>query len=217
MHWHCNLNFSKLLLMAKKTTSKPWDRPVGTRAPNRFGDRKPDGIYYELGRALSIWELVQATMQILFDAFDPTGEFPELRLRFQISRNVHERAAIVEGLAERQRDKIPTKSKIEFKLLIEKGLRQNLALYRGWAERRNDLAHGCVTPAYSPDYSKKSLPMVVNYSLCPSPARDLLWPNVEPQFNYVASEIKAIADEFDVLANKIKVLAQEFKGIVVPL
>jgi hypothetical protein len=79
--------------------------------------------------------------------------------------------------------------------------------YRGWAERRNDLAHGYVTKAQGPDYSKEDQPTVTTYSLCPSHARSPKWPHSEPEYNYVASEIAAFATAFEVLDRRIEAAA----------
>ena len=82
-----------------------------------------------------------------------------------------------------------------------------LTAYRGWADRRNELAHGYVTEARSPDYSVDDQPIVRNFALLPSHGRERKWINREPEYNYIAAEIEIFANEFEALDKRVEVLA----------
>ncbi|KAA8605794.1 hypothetical protein AL036_17440 [Salipiger aestuarii] len=88
-----------------------------------------------------------------------------------------------------------------------------LAAYRGWAERRNDLAHGYVTRADGPDYDQEDQPIVATYALCPSHARIPKWPHGEPDCNYVAEDIASFATAFRALDMEIEAMASRIEDL----
>jgi hypothetical protein len=85
--------------------------------------------------------------------------------------------------------------------------------YQGWSERRNDVAHGYVTPMWSPDYSKDDAPIVKTFSLCPSHTNPSKWLNAEPIYNLSASEVRAFAKGFALLHKQFESLAARISAI----
>ena len=194
---------------------RPWDRPANSTIPNRTGDLVLDPIYVALGKAVSTWEGVNAATAAMHYVMldDDRSELDDEAVKaFGSVSNVHERAKHLKERWERffaadfgaSRDEAAD---------IQTKLPKLMHAYRGWAERRNDLAHGYVTEAHSPDYTDPDQPIVANYALCPSHARTEKWPHVEPEYNYVASEIEAFADEFAKLDQQIEAVAERIENL----
>ncbi len=190
-------------------TSNPWDRPPGSKAPCRPGDRTDTPLFTALGRAVSSWEGVQAATANVYCSFlDSCG--PEFEARvgaFGEVSKVHQRAKQLTQIAEEflLREAVPIAQANDIRI----ELRGLMAAYRGWAERRNDLAHGYVTSAESPDYTDDHQPLITTHSLLPSHARTQKWVFAQPEFNYAASEIETFARAFQELDDTLELLASK--------
>ena len=204
--------------MGGRTTQQehPWDRPSYSAIPNRFGDREPEAIYAALGRAVSAWEGVSAATAALFRALLEEAKRSELDAgevdAFGDVTKVHERAKRLRARWERFFDADFGAAGDEAAVLLRE-LPELMTAYRGWAERRNDLAHGYVTEAAAPDYERDDQPIVAHYALCPSHARTGKWPRVEPEYNYVAGEIATFAEAFRALDERIEGAAERVETL----
>lgn len=172
--------------------------------PNRQGDREDTPIYTALGKAVSAWEGVNAAIANLFHALH-AGDEQEVEAFGDVFK-VHERAKALRrecanfldaDFGER-RDQVAR---------LKKSMKQVTGAYCEWAARRNELAHGYVTEARSPDYSDEELPIITVYALLPSHARLGSWSHAEPEFNYLAAEIEMFALRYRELDARIEVLA----------
>jgi hypothetical protein len=189
----------------------PWDRPHGSTAPNRQGDRSAEPIYTALGRALSAWEGVNAAANSLYHALHEhmTPLEREIAIKaFNDLPKTHDRARMLRQAAAaftasgfgQMRDEAAK---------FKKRLKDTLGRYVEWVARRNDLAHGYVTEARSPDYSKDDQPIITVYALLPSHARPDRWHHEEPEWNYLATEIEEFAQQFGYLDNALERLASD--------
>jgi len=189
----------------------PWDRPSGSFAPNRQGDRSDGPIYMAHGRALSAWEGVNAAVNSLAHALHRHLPEREFELAINTLDNLlktHERARFLReaGLrflsgnfghqhaAAAKFKKIPSRE---------------MGAYTEWVARRNELAHGYVTEARSPDYADPNQPITTFYALLPSHARADRWFHEEPKWNYLADEIEMFARRFKELDDRIELLASK--------
>jgi hypothetical protein len=191
----------------------PWDRPSNSQIPNRTGDRKKTPLFTSLGRALSAWEGVQVAIAILYKSLHDDSPINDNKFaEFDETLRVHERAKLIAIESAKffdQNFSDPKLSSDSLKLNLEK----TLAAYKGWAERRNELAHGYVTKARSPDYSLEDQPIITNYAILPSHARAKKWFNEEPEYNYVADEVKTFSQEFENLDKAIEKLATSISSM----
>jgi hypothetical protein len=187
----------------------PWDRPSGSFERNRPGDRSDGPIYTALGRALSAWEGVNAAVNSLAHALH--RHLPEREFELAINTpdtllKTHERAAFIRAagvsfLSGNFGDQHPAAAK------LKKALSKEMGAYTEWVARRNELAHGYVTEAVSPDYDDPDQPITTFYALLPSHARADRWFNAEPEWNYLAGEIETLAKRFKELDDRIELLA----------
>lgn len=200
--------------MSKKRM--PWDRPPGSSTPNRQGDYAAEPIYTALGRALSAWEGVNAAANSLFHALHShmvPAERDAATKAFDGHQKTHDRAQILRNAGTefvaanfgQMRDEA-AKFKKRHKELIGQ--------YVEWVARRNDLAHGYVTEAQSPDYSREDQPIVTVYALLPSHSRADRWYHEEPEWNYLASEIEEIARRFRFLDEELEKLACKVESLL---
>jgi hypothetical protein len=194
----------------------PWDIPVS--APLRPGNQTPDDIYLAVGRALTKWEGLEAEMSALFAVVTSSTEQRYYVPATQAYGAINGTAARAEMIA-----KAAEAFFLELRALVdddelrtdlstfEAELKEILAAYRGWAARRNDIAHGYVTESQHPDYaadrpSAGGPPvMATTYSLCPSHGNSRKWHliTVQPQYHYIATEIDQFADAFDNLGHRV--------------
>lgn len=91
---------------------------------------------------------------------------------------------------------------------FRRDLVKELGAYTEWAARRNDIAHGYVTEAPTPDYTNPDQPIITVYALLPSHAREDRWFHAEPEWNFVAAEIEGFAQRFAELDARLERLAQ---------
>lgn len=195
---------------------EPWARPELSAIPNRPGDREAEPLYTALGRAVSDWEGVNAVTAALHRALMLDGDrdsFSSVEIEaFGGLNNIHKRAKKLSDLSGKFFSAVFGDQQDEAEEICN-AISPLFAAYRGWAERRNDLAHGYVTRADGPDYYNEDQPIVTTYALCPSHARTPKWPHGEPEYNYVAEEISAFAAAFRALDVKIEVLANRIEAL----
>ena len=198
--------------------SQPWDRPKNTLIPNRQGDRRSTRIYAALGQAVSAWEGVAAALGSVFFATldqatrDRPYDLPEEA--FGNIKNVNTRADQL--LAVWKNFKAPYlyfPTAILTVTNLDDDLNDILIAVRGWAARRNDLAHGYVTKAWAPDYTQDEQPLTTQYALCPSHGRVGKWFRGEPEYNYLASYITEIALAFRDLDEKLELVAGKIEKL----
>lgn len=180
----------------------PWDIPYS--APLRPGEKNVDALYLSVGRALTMWEGLEAELGALYATLTigPNERYlaPALRA-FGTITNTHSRAEMIAHAAEAFFYLAPASDKGES---LETELREILKNYRGWAGRRNDIAHGYATPSQHPDYYDDEQPIITTYSLCPSHGHSRKWDlRTEPVYHYIASEIDAYAAAFEKLADPV--------------
>ncbi|MBU3031383.1 hypothetical protein [Paracoccus marinaquae] len=165
---------------------QPWSRPQTCIIPNRPGDRAEQPIFTSLGQAVSDWEGVNAAAAALYRALLDREHCGDLNAaaveKFDNVNNVHQRAKQLKDQWERFFATTFVGGKEEAQNLRQE-LTDLMTAYRGWAERRNDLAHGYVTQAEGPDYQREDQPIITTYALCPSHARTAKWPHSEPEYN----------------------------------
>lgn len=149
-----------------------------------------------LGRALSAWEGVHVATQVLFEALTKDDQdFIKKSHGFEETLTVPNRIAILQNAAADYFKEENVKN-VDLVATLKLELMEILTSYKGWSERRNELAHGYVTTAWSPDYTKEEQPIIRNYSLCPNHVRSARWRYGEPIYNYVASEVRSFAISF---------------------
>lgn len=178
-------------------SDNPWNRPVLSSIPNRPGDSTSEPLFNAIGRSISAWENLNATIVDLFCALSPSTYPQEITipLRDTIPDTINQRIKSIESATEQRRHLIETDRLDEFDTLISDIQREMLA-YKGWSQRRNEIAHGAVTAADAPDYQKIGHPITTTYSLLPSHRKDSKWLNTEPEYNYTSNEIELFAKNF---------------------
>ena len=181
----------------------PWDVPYS--APLRPGVKNEDELFLSVGRALSKWEGLEAEMGAMFAAFTTGPEeryiAPAIRA-FGTITNTNSRAEMIAHAAEAFF--LHTGNGARGEVALETELKDILKSYRGWAGRRNDIAHGYSTASQHPDYSDDNQRVITTYSLCPSHGHSKKWEvNMEPTYHYVPREIDAFGDAFEALALRI--------------
>lgn len=195
--------------------SNLWDRPPDSAIPLRSIDKNPEPIFAALGRAVSNWEGVQAAVtEVYFSILDHQEEELDQKALDEFGRilRVPNRA---KALRDRTDDFFKQGTEIEegFEAMFRSALSSLLKAYEGWTQRRNDLAHGYVTEWEAPDYSDDNQPIVTFFGLLPSHARTRKWFMYEPEYNYIAQEIEALADAFLQLDNELAELARKMNEV----
>ena len=177
--------------------------------PNRMGDRNAEPLFCALGKAVSAWEGVQAATSSLYFAMRIGNADSEADPGFQAFGGLNQVHKRRKELEERSRLFLEQHfhRNAETTARFEAELKDVLAAYIGWAERRNDIAHGYVTEAQTPDYHDPEQKIITVYTLCPSHARIAKWPHSEPEYNYVASDLEAFAESFQRLDDQLESLA----------
>lgn len=186
-----------------------WDRPLNSQIPNRPGDLSAEPLFLALGKAVSAWEGVQAATSSLYFSMSTQELDMDENPLFQAFGGmslIHNRHKELMKKSEEFLSKLPKHhtGAGNFRLRIKKVM----ASYVGWAERRNDIAHGYVTEAHAPDYDDPAQPIITVYSLCPSHARLSSWGHGEPEYNYVASELDEFSRQFRALDDRIEGVAR---------
>jgi hypothetical protein len=187
----------------------PWDKP--SSAPNRRGDADANALYRSVGRALSAWEGLEADLGSVCAALTlaPSQRYAAPAIRaFGTVNNTGSRAEMITHAAEAFFHLASSSVRDDVDVLMTE-LKEILKHYRGWAARRNDIAHGYVTESRHPDYTRDDQPIITTYTLCPSHGNSKKWMlHMEPIYNYIAFEIDVFAEAFDKLAPRIAEFAQ---------
>lgn len=177
----------------------PWERPRG--GPNRYGDLNPEPIYTAMGRAISNWEGVEAATLVLMKGM--TSDTAKIEM-FERTFKVRDRARqILDTAITALISPCESVASARFQQHIRAAMEQ----YIGWSERRNDVAHGYVTPMWSQHPSFESI--VQSFSLCPSHTNPAKWSHGEPYYNLNAEEIEAFATSFKNLDDRLEALAKQ--------
>jgi len=174
--------------------------------PNRFGDRRSDSLYAAVGRALTMWDYVETSLMVAARACVPfSEEWDRIEDDFATAHRVADRSKMARRLIEACVSRHPPNVASNIRSLSE----QLLGEYRGWADRRNEIAHGCLTPSRSPDYSHPDAKIVTNYTWTPSHSNIRRWSAIthEPNYNYVAKDIRTFARGFYNLHKRLDVFA----------
>jgi hypothetical protein len=187
--------------------ANPWDIPRS--APLRAGVRNEDELFLSVGRALSRWEGLEAEMGGLYAAFTtgPSERYiaPAIRA-FGTITNTNSRAEMIAHAGEAFFHLTVDDAHTE--VALESELKDILKSYRGWAGRRNDIAHGYSTASQHPDYTDDNQPIITTYSLCPSHGHSRKWElNMEPTYHYIPREIDSFGVAFDALALQVSYFA----------
>lgn len=162
----------------------PWDPiPIPTHA-----DKTDSATYEGVGRVISQWEAVEFQLSRLYSAFvgDPDGESIQ---QYGTGRIFRDRLTLLEGVAAQWFIANPSQhSEGHFERLIEQA--------RGFADRRNEIAHGIVFPVHTVSYfvSVMNLPAGVRWALVPP--YYLLRKHDErgaPVFIYTSAELNSLA------------------------
>jgi hypothetical protein len=189
----------------------PWHRPKGSAIPNRQGDKLDTPIYTALGKALSAWEGVNAAANSLAHALlqhlDEAERGRELEI-FHKQPKTHDRVGFLRRAGEQFLTGDFGRELHDAVAKFKKDLGKELGAYTEWAARRNDIAHGYVTEAMTPDYGDPDQPIITVYALLPSHARPGRFHHEEPEWNYLASEIEVFAQRFQELDDRLERLAR---------
>lgn len=170
-----------------------WDRPLCV--PCREGNKAARPLYEAIGRAVSNWEGVEVASLVLFKSLvSDTMRINHYAKTFRVRERVRQLTEAVDGCT-------------MLGQVLSREAHELIGAYQGWSERRNDVAHGYVTPMWSPDYSKDDAPIVKTFSLCPSHTNPSKWLNSEPFYNMNASEVRGFAKEFALLDKQFQSLA----------
>ena len=120
----------------------PWDVPPKSKTPTDY-DLKSEALYEAVGEALSSWQYLEDGVASLFRALVNEGR---ANYNWEYGKSPAERAygsvltfearvAMVSAAAEAFFHKNPHE-------MLQAELRKLLSKFRGWAARRNDIAHG---------------------------------------------------------------------------
>jgi hypothetical protein len=115
----------------------PWDRPP---IPDR-GDPVDNHLYLAMGQALSAWEEYEIDLSWLYAALADLPLHSTVAYQSYVDKadNFKQRAIKLEKAAEQYFRRNPSQTdEAEFAEILRSA--------RGWATRRNDIAHGVVRP-----------------------------------------------------------------------
>ncbi|MGD9658663.1 MAG: hypothetical protein AB7U61_13685 [Methylocystis sp.] len=176
-----------------------WDRPPCV--PCREGNKAARPLHEVIGRAVSNWEGVEVASLVLFKSLvSDDARVDRYAKTFKTSKRARQLTEAVD------------RCKLLGPMLTREA-HELITAYQGWSERRNDAAHGYVTPMWSPDYSKDDAPIVKTFSLRPSHTNPSKWRNAEPIYNLNASEVRAFANGFALLGEQFESLAARISAI----
>ncbi|NEV76648.1 hypothetical protein DYI24_06280 [Rhodopseudomonas sp. BR0C11] len=157
-------------------------------------------LFRAVGYALTHWEGLEAELGGVYAVLTAVSEeryvAPTIRA-FGVVTNTNSRAEMIAHAAEALFWLRPMEE-------LEIELKDILKNYRGWAARRNDIAHGCSTASQHPDYDAEDQPNITTYCLCPSHGHSRKWAlSMEPLYHYIPAEIEAFGSAFDALAHRV--------------
>jgi hypothetical protein len=163
----------------------PWDVPPHTSTPNKDLTE----LHAAMGRCLTTWELVENDIAEIFAVFtgsNAPGSQPAIRAYGTII-SFMSRAQMVEAAADAYFHLNPDQALSDEFWDIMKAA-------KGWAGRRNDVAHAIVVPMPSD-------PSPEGFALYPGLYNSKKWSmsGEEPAFTYSSVEIDGFGRQFDVL------------------
>lgn len=183
-----------------------WDRPY---TPDfRGGDETKQEIYVAVGTALTAWEELEGEVANLFAHLTGSAD------QFHLGPAIRAFGAVSGAKMRAQMlDLASTAFFQNLTLFDEKNEAVMTALgavaeaiksYRGWSDRRNDVAHGAVREADDPDPESETQSGPVTYLLYPSESNTRKWPTLgEPAYNFNAREIFKFVDGFIDLKQRV--------------
>ena len=169
--------------------SDPWDIPP---FPDR-GDEDEDSVYRGVGYAMSEWERVEVELAELYTiAIERPNELQSIK-DYGTPTNFDQRVTqlCTKTHAWFARNSAPQDLEAKFDELVR--------IVRGWAARRNDIAHGIVQPMH---HQLRYIQQVIDegrtrYALVPAfythRKHDM---NYRPNYCYSAAELEAIVVGF---------------------
>ncbi len=180
---------------AKKTPKVPkaWDRPV----PVAKGGGTPEPLLTAVGKSLSYWEHVENHLANLFAVFvgaEISRDRPAPAIRaYGTIVSFRSRASMLDAAA-----------RAFFLQQPDLGWRKTwtdlLEELSGFADRRNDIAHGAAELLYDLREEKK-----LGFFLLPGLYASKKYPSDgPPAYRFSAKQVKQLAQQFSDLANKVE-------------
>jgi hypothetical protein len=184
-----------------RVMSKPWDIPPQGGAGKR-GDETEDILYLAVGRALTKWEGLEATVAFLFAVLtggtDDRYYEPAARV-FGATMSVLVRGDMILNAAEGFFHYFESHGLHNETQAYHSDLKELIKQYKNWSSRRNDIAHGYVTATTLPDNNLEGT-YTTTYLLCPSHGSSRKWSfHLHPLYQLKASEIDKFAVAFEAL------------------
>lgn len=182
-------------------SKKPWD----IRDPSPFGDLEEDALFNAVGRALTVWEEVEAECARLFGVLVSsrqrrTHRAPAVRAFGSIvaarSRSAMLRLAAESYFATRHA-----------KRRMQKQFEDLLREYEQYVDRRNEIAHGAVKRIFTKNTAKK--PRYMGIFLIPSLYNPKKFKKGEFTYQYVSGDLVHYRQEFSKLALRIADLRKQ--------
>jgi hypothetical protein len=196
------LSCSEKPLRPTKMAKQPWEVPDIPQC----GDASQDDTFRAVGAALSQWELFEGNLSLAFSYFVGTGYGNIAALRAYGSvETFRGRANMIETAAEVYFKHTPDP---QLQILLKEILKQS----RQFSSRRNEVAHGIVSPFVGRDEADEWINL--GFVLYPAyyatrkrqlPASIPLEP-LEFTFSYSSVEIYKFRDHFDKLAADVVAL-----------
>jgi hypothetical protein len=143
---------------------KPWD----VRDPSPHGDSDENAIFNAVGHALTEWEHVETACARLFAVLVSAHQrrtyyAPAVRAYGSIN-SFKSRADMLSAAAMAYFSRRKAK-----RTVFEARFNEALKLYRGFSDRRNDIAHGCLQRVFLTEKAGKGRrPRAVGFYLLPS-------------------------------------------------
>ncbi|MGY4399879.1 hypothetical protein [Bradyrhizobium sp. USDA 3315] len=176
-----------------------WERPY---TPDfRGGDNTKQEIYIAVGAALTAWEELEAEVANLFAHLTGSADQyhlgPAIRAFGGVS-GAKMRAQMLDLASSAFFDNlIMLDDQYELITTTFKDVTEAIKSYRGWSDRRNDVAHGAVREADDADPESEMHTGPHTYLLYPSESNTRKWPTLgEPAYNFNAREIFKFTDGF---------------------
>jgi hypothetical protein len=169
--------------------TNPWD--IRKRQPK--GDSTPDAIFWAVGRALTLWEVLESELAEVFDAL--ISEDSSERIGFVAIVSVsgsQARGEILAAAAQRALSlKMPMAEQVHALSVEATQLRA----------RRNDIAHGrCLNLGK------------VGFYFVPNNIATGKWKEGFARYQWVAADILRYADQFGPMSDRASKLAQSVRG-----
>lgn len=165
----------------------PWD----VRPMQQKGDDNPEGIYLQVGAALTAWEMLESLCAELFDAI--VAAQPSNRAAFFAFSAVKSSSARTELIEAAAAKAIPPSDPVHADVAAA------IEAFRKFGARRNEIAHG---RAYNLGQ--------FGFFLGPNNVMRHKWAdNGAAKYQYVADDIAYYARNFEKLCERIEVIKSE--------